>query len=863
MPGLMSPVKGAMNLVGLRQRGASKMKNRGDVGASITQEADREHLLALERRALLEKVEALADIDNEHIVDLILTKCASPLGAPQSAKDGRSPVDGDSVTSSVTVNTGDYRDTPPRGWTAAELMEEEARLMGLSLRSLYSICSFQNPNFDPGAYREKKDVVRYILRDIELDTGEAHTAVVTLEDGTQAVNFAFVADDSAGSLPAASAEGLEEYALPYEGDVANAGGGSVGGVMGTSPARDQVGAATMEGDAEGGEQQRVVQMQIQQRLTVDEQAPSQSPLMFFRDEVPSTDVPLDFAEYQEYARLARLTRADLANELSRCGLSGEVFRSEHECRIALVARATLAKAAISANLAGKGDPLGVVEASGFMHVTPSDAKSTGKIDQAESSVGRGRTMSEGQGMEGRRRSHSASGRLLSPSGASPPQSKQSTTSSRLRAVSREQVAVSSKYYFRQKLKTVLPTAVSTRKLYSLMTKQPESVIDKSLRKYKIFESWFRNRHEQIMAIIEVRTHLGELEGIVEDGASERVARVLGSSRDSRSRSRSRSRSLSRSRSRSLSRSRSRSQSHSPPPATYDRDREHSDSYDIFGSIDPFSGGGQELPIRERGRRRGRERQPSPSPPASPPRGRGRPATVVKAPLGPFYYRSKNQGEPQNSKVFGEYSRLKKLGSRRLEWLVRDCGLESYRFRDDHERVMAILENPRQGSGQEDIYGRRKVAKPVVEPKAATRRQSIDGIARLIGGRLKGGGENSPSSSPMWQRSSPSAEMWSPGTPSPPRQSSPVHAATMQSVPFGKSGSSGGTTLIKGPSVLEQLRQRKMGTFRARANTSTTATATATASSPSLSPERAEARTAWADRVRSRLLRRAPSSPSRQ
>jgi hypothetical protein len=158
----------------------------------------------------------------------------------------------------------------------------------------------------------------------------------------------------------------------------------------------------------------------------------------------------------------------------------------------------------------------------------------------------------------------------------------------------------------------------------------------------------------------------------------------------------------------------------------------------------------------------------------------------------FYYKTRNQQEPKNSKLFGEYSRLTKISSIRLDMLISESGMGEYKFRDDHERVMALLENP--SSATHDIYGRRSAefgnsrnasTGPTAERKLE-RPEAKDSIARLIGSRLKTS-ERAESLSPP--APGPSLDRWGHAQtmqptrgPSPPRQPQPQPQSQPQPQP---------------------------------------------------------------------------------
>jgi hypothetical protein len=156
----------------------------------------------------------------------------------------------------------------------------------------------------------------------------------------------------------------------------------------------------------------------------------------------------------------------------------------------------------------------------------------------------------------------------------------------------------------------------------------------------------------------------------------------------------------------------------------------------------------------------------------------------------FYYKTRNQKEPKNSKLFGEYSRLTKISSIRLNMLISESGMGEYKFRDDHERVMALLENP--SSTTQDIYGRRSAefgngrnasTGPAAERKLE-RPGVKDNIARLIGSRLKTSERaeslSPPAPGPSLGRWGHAQTMQPTRRPSPPRQ--PQSQPQLQSQP---------------------------------------------------------------------------------
>lgn len=279
MPGVMSPVKGALNILGLREKGRSKKTGEISLNSSISapsiieKERLRNQLVNLYSQNKNNLLDDLAKLDLERLIE-ILVDSKYDIG-----EIDQSPISNhhsEPLPQSTTSNNHSKTLPPPQS------SSDSSSASSAAPSAASSAASSRLPT--------SSDYIDRIMRN-----GEGFLAEdFTTERDFLARNF----------TESKTNEDIELSAAPYEVEMVSSPGDN-GNRVGVYSA----GGSSMD-------------------------SPQVS--KFFRTEIPVSKMPSTRADFISYAQLARLSRENLLNRMKYLQLDLGAFRSDHECRLGII-----------------------------------------------------------------------------------------------------------------------------------------------------------------------------------------------------------------------------------------------------------------------------------------------------------------------------------------------------------------------------------------------------------------------------------------------------------------------------------------------------------------------------------------------
>jgi hypothetical protein len=481
MPSLWSPVKGLMNIVGVRRKGDSKSSRSVDDNSvhsdgsiasspdlyqhsskrgSMIDDMDNDQF-SKDRNQLLQQVAAIAEVDQSEVRKVMNRTPPIPISTSSTKSQ---------LNSKPKPNTNHSKeDNADKEYNALASME---------IDSLKKIVAFVQPEVDLERISSKHKLITLIQAETR-DTKGVRKEPVSLSDGKSAARYTFLDEVDTRTIRSTKlgARGIELEAAPYDGPILNHAPSTASNTRASSPQNDDNDSKSIDSDNHDN----------------SENSPEHK--MFYNKPISMTNIPTELDDFQEYARLARLSRTDLAKELRKAGIENAVFRNEHECRVALVGHRLKSNPSPSpsprTNFVKTPPSVNVSDNYDYKSISPSVKAGMGK--QKVSTSPRARV--ESPTTRPQSRSVSPNQRAATVGG-----------SIRQRSVSpspkKGNLSKTQNFYYKSKLMSNLPESSRQRKEYGIYSKLADKALDRELRRLRIDDYWYRNNHEKVMAILD-------------------------------------------------------------------------------------------------------------------------------------------------------------------------------------------------------------------------------------------------------------------------------------------------------------------------------------------------------------------------